>query len=251
MRSSGINRVANHGRSRWQANVYRSAREAVRKARTALPQGLPIRVGLTGLTAESTSAAEAMFTPCPNISMAARQITQLVDRCKTVPSFKADPVHCAIAAYRGSWDHPDNKFADAVATSAVNGDAPNFDMPDTTDVGSGELVVSTLPRRPQVPLTISSEVGRVHCFRRGRSSSAMFRRAPVRALRMQIACKSRASRVRIRGPKECVTMVFSCPDCLSGGRNDRFEHGSHDFAWCRAFGSEDWERRPPDRAMAR
>ena len=78
--------------------------------------------------------------PCPNISMAARQITQLVDRCKTVPSFKADPVHCAIAAYRGSWDRPDNKFADAVATSAANGDAPNFDMPDNTDVGSGELV---------------------------------------------------------------------------------------------------------------
>jgi hypothetical protein len=81
-----------------------------------------------------------MFMPCPNISMAARQITQLVDRCRTAPSFKADPVHCAIAAYRGSWDRPGNKFADAVVTSAANGDAPNFDMPNTTDVGSGELV---------------------------------------------------------------------------------------------------------------
>ena len=123
-----------------QPLVYRSAREAVREAQTAVPQGVPIRIGLTGLAAESTSATGAMFMPCPNISMAARQITQLVDRCKTVPSFKADPVHCAIAAYRGSWDRPDNKFADAVATSAANGDAPNFDMPDSTDVGSGELV---------------------------------------------------------------------------------------------------------------
>jgi hypothetical protein len=83
---------------------------------------------------------EAMFMPCPNISMAARQVAQLVDRCKAVPSFKVDPVHCAIAAYRGSWDHPDNMFADAVAMSAANGDAPNFDMTDNTEVGSGELV---------------------------------------------------------------------------------------------------------------
>jgi hypothetical protein len=123
-----------------QPQVYRSALEAVREAQTALTQGLPIRVGLTGLAAESTLATEAIFMPCPNISIAARQITQLIDRCKTVPSFKADPVHCAVAAYHGSWDHPDNKSADAVATSAANGDAPNFDMPDSTDVGSGELV---------------------------------------------------------------------------------------------------------------
>jgi hypothetical protein len=123
-----------------QTLVYRRAREAVREAQTAVPQGVPIRVGLTGLAAESTSAIEAMFMPCPNIAMAARQITLLVDRCRTVPSFKADPVHCAIAAYRGSWDRPDNRFADAVATSAANGDAPNFDMPDSTDVGLGELV---------------------------------------------------------------------------------------------------------------
>src|ERR1700674_2478729 len=107
-----------------QPQVYRSAREAVREVQTAFPQGVPIRVGLTGLAAESTSATGAMFMPCPNISMAARPITQLVDRCSTVPSFKADPVHCAIAAYRGSWDRPDNKFADAVATSAENGDRP-------------------------------------------------------------------------------------------------------------------------------
>jgi hypothetical protein len=127
-----------------QLQIYHTMREAVREARTTLPDGVPIRVGLTGLTAESMSATEAMFMPCLNISMAARQIAQLVDRCKAVPSFKADPIRCAIAAYRGSWDHPDNKFADAVATSAANGDAPNFDMPDNTDVGSGELVPEAL-----------------------------------------------------------------------------------------------------------
>src|ERR1700676_4973204 len=60
-----------------QPQVYRSALEAAREPQTALPQGLPIRIGLTGLAAESTLATEAMFTPCLNISMAARQITQL------------------------------------------------------------------------------------------------------------------------------------------------------------------------------
>jgi hypothetical protein len=138
-----------------QPHVYRSALEAVREAQPALPQGVPIRIGLTGMAAESTSATGAMFMPCHNISMTARQITQLLDRCRTVPSFKADPVHCAIAAYHGSWDHPDNKFADAVARSAANGDAPNFDMPDNTDVGSGESVPEA-PAAGQHPSTASA-----------------------------------------------------------------------------------------------
>src|ERR1700730_6897501 len=80
-----------------------------------------------------------MFTPCLNISMAARQIAQLVDRCKPVPPVRTDPIHCAIGAYRGSWDHPDNKFADAVQTSVAKGDAPNFDMPDDSYVASGDV----------------------------------------------------------------------------------------------------------------
>jgi hypothetical protein len=122
-----------------QPQVYRSAREALREAQTALPGGILIRVGLTGLAARPTTTTPAMFSPCPNISIAARQIAQLVDRCKTAPPFKADPIHCAIAAYRGSWDHPDNKFADAVQTSVARGDAPNFDMPDDSHVASGDV----------------------------------------------------------------------------------------------------------------
>jgi hypothetical protein len=122
-----------------QPQVYRSAREAIHEAQTALPSGIPVRVGLTGLASHPTTATVAMFTPCLNISMAARQIARLVDRCNTVPAFRADPIHCAIAAYRGSWDHPDNKFADAVQTSVAKGDAPNFDMPDDSHVGSKEV----------------------------------------------------------------------------------------------------------------
>jgi hypothetical protein len=116
-----------------QLEVYRSGREAVVEARKSAPTGLLIRVGLTGLAVDSAAASLAMLMPCPNISIAARQITQLVARCKIVPRFTADSIHCAIAAYRGSWDHPDNKFADAVLASVAKGAAPNFDMADEID----------------------------------------------------------------------------------------------------------------------
>jgi hypothetical protein len=121
-----------------QPPVYRSAREAVHEAQAALPGSILIRVGLTGLAAHPTTATVAMFTPCQNISMAARQIAQLVDRCKTVPALSTGPIHCAIAAYRGSWEHPDNTFADAVKASVAKGDAPNFDMPNDSYVASGD-----------------------------------------------------------------------------------------------------------------
>jgi hypothetical protein len=57
-----------------------------------------------------------MLKPCLNISTAARRIAQLSDRCKVTPRFTVNSTHRAIAAYRGSWERPDNKFADAVLT---------------------------------------------------------------------------------------------------------------------------------------
>src|ERR1700731_3793617 len=62
-----------------QQKVNRTIGCALAEAQTALPGVGPIRVGLTGLAAYPTTATAAMFTPCLNISMAARQITQLVD----------------------------------------------------------------------------------------------------------------------------------------------------------------------------
>jgi hypothetical protein len=67
--------------------------------------------------------------------MVARQIAQL------------------IAAYRGSWDHPDNKFADAAQTSVAKGDAPNFDMPDDSYVGSGEVAPEAAGAGQAAPTT--------------------------------------------------------------------------------------------------
>jgi hypothetical protein len=142
-----------------QPQVYRSAREAVHEAHAARSTGLPIHVGLTGLATDSASATAATFKPCPNISMPARQITQLVERCKVLPRFTADSTRCAIAAYRGSWDRPDNKFADAVVTSLAKGDAPNFDMPD--EIGDRSNDVAAEPpvagQRSSTPRSAASD----------------------------------------------------------------------------------------------
>jgi hypothetical protein len=129
-----------------QPQVYRSAREAIIEAHSNAPAGLPIRMGLTGLAVDSQAATLAILMPCPNISIAARQITQLSEGCRAIPRLTANSIHCAIAAYHGSWDSPDNKFADAVLASVAKGDAPNFDMPDEfdepLDAAASELPVS-------------------------------------------------------------------------------------------------------------
>ena len=126
-----------------EPQVYRSAREAVHEAHTVHSTDFPIRVGLTGLATDSVSVTLAMFMPCPNISTAARQITELVERCRVLPRFTANSTRCAIAAYRGSWDHPDNKFAAAVLRSVTTGDAPNFDLPN--DIADRSDDVATKP----------------------------------------------------------------------------------------------------------
>jgi hypothetical protein len=116
-----------------QPYVCRSVKEAVVEARGSVPTGLPIRVGLTGLLVDLGAVTTAMLMPCPNISIAARRISEMVERCKVAPRFTADPIRCGIAAYHGSWDSPDNKFADAVLESVAKGDAPDFDMPGKID----------------------------------------------------------------------------------------------------------------------
>src|SRR5215472_17815601 len=86
-----------------------------------------------------------MFAPRPNIAIAARQIAELQERCRTSLGFKGDPVYCAIAAYRGSWDRPDNAFADAVRTSAAKNDAPDFEMPADTSLIVADTGSATQP----------------------------------------------------------------------------------------------------------
>jgi hypothetical protein len=129
-----------------QPQVFREVSDAVDAARDTYPADIAIRIGLTGLSATPRSAAAAMFAPCSNITRAARQIAELAERCKTSSHSNRDPIYCAIAAYRGSWDRPDNAFADAVRTSVANNDAPDFEMPAGTDVNAAE--VRPAPRPP-------------------------------------------------------------------------------------------------------
>ena len=63
-----------------------------------------------------------------------------VERCR---ASARDPIYCAIAVYRGSWDRPDSAFANAVKTSVARNDAPDFEMLTQTAI-DGMDVDSTL-----------------------------------------------------------------------------------------------------------
>src|SRR5262249_41031445 len=97
-----------------------------------------------------------MFLPCRNVAIAAQRIARLADRCKTHPRLKADPTFCGIAVYRGSWQRPDVKFADAVAATVAKGDAPNFDMPRDANIELLDIGSETLPPSNDFPLASGS-----------------------------------------------------------------------------------------------
>jgi hypothetical protein len=129
--------------------VLPTIQDAIREARAVRPNGGRIRVGLTGLSIDPQSATAVLFAPCPNITLAARQITQLSERCKTTS--KPDP--CAVAAYRGSCDRPDPRFADAVRATVEKGSAPNFDMPKDAYFDASDVAFDTLTPGPHATLS--------------------------------------------------------------------------------------------------
>jgi hypothetical protein len=149
-----------------QPQVLRSAGDAVNAAR-GQPDDVAIRIGLAGLPATPRSVTAAMFTPCSNIASAARQIAQFAELCRTSTRSKGDPIHCAVAAYHGSWERPDNGFADVVRATAATGEAPDFEMPagagiDTADSGSSRqpAVRDTAPAPPPPPTPDDAERAR-------------------------------------------------------------------------------------------
>jgi hypothetical protein len=117
-----------------QPQVLRSMEEAIGAARGTRPGEIAIRVGLTGLPGTPRSVTATMFAPCANIASSARQITQFAELCSASNRSKGDPIHCAVAAYHGSWERPDNGFADAVRATVAKDDAPDFEMPDGTGI---------------------------------------------------------------------------------------------------------------------
>ena len=92
-----------------------------------------------------------MFAPCQNITTAARLISKFAERCKATSN--ANPIYCAIAAYRGSWDRPDAGFADAVRITVEKGNAPNFDMPKDAYFDPNDVTLETVTPRPHPALT--------------------------------------------------------------------------------------------------
>jgi hypothetical protein len=131
--------------------VFPTIQDAIRETRGAHPSGDRIRVGLTGLSTTARSATAAMFAPCPNITAAARLISKFAERCKVTSN--ANPIYCAIAAYRGSWDRPDAGFADAVRITVEKGNAPNFDMPKDAYFDANDVTLKTVTPRTQAAST--------------------------------------------------------------------------------------------------
>jgi hypothetical protein len=113
---------------------YSSMQQAISETRAGSPASGIVRVGLAGLPVAALKADPATFLPCRNVAIAAQRIAKVADRCKAHPRLKGDPILCAVAVYRGSWDRPDVKFAESVMATAAKGDAPNFDMPKDTSI---------------------------------------------------------------------------------------------------------------------
>ena len=123
--------------------------DAIREARATHLDGARIRVGLAGLSVDPRAVTAVMFAPCPNITIAARQLTLLEKRCKSAS--KPDPIYCAIAAYHGSWVRPDARFADSVRATVEKGNAPDFDIPKDAYFDGSDTVSEVPTSGPLVP----------------------------------------------------------------------------------------------------
>jgi len=154
--------------------VLPAIQDAIREARAVRPEGGRIRVGLAGLSTDPRSVTAVVFAPCPNITLAARQITRLADRCKTAS--RPDSIYCAIAAYRGSWHRPDTGFADSVRATVEKGNAPNFDMPKDAYFDPSDLASVPPATDPHDALTTPAPT--LDDRARGRSSALFPAKSP-------------------------------------------------------------------------
>lgn len=111
--------------------VYQNMQDAIREARSRSLRGT-LRVGLAGVQVQPSRVSAVAFQPCRNVAMASLQISRNIDHCKKHPRLSGDPIHCAVAFYRGSWEQPDVTFAAKVMATISKRDAPNFDLPTNT-----------------------------------------------------------------------------------------------------------------------
>lgn len=88
-----------------------------------------------------------------NLHELARLLRNLPAPCesrvyRTSTRSKADPNPCAIAAYHGSWERPDNGFADRVLASAANGDAPISRCQKAQETTPAKSTLQRIPHHP-------------------------------------------------------------------------------------------------------
>jgi hypothetical protein len=226
--------------------VLPTLQDAVREARATRPDGDRIRVGLS---INSRWVTTVMFAPCSNVTLAARRVAQLVDRCNATS--RPDPTHCAIAAYRGSWDRPDIGFADAVRATVEEGNTPNVDLPKDAYFDASDIASDITTRKP---LAAPSTPGSQSDDRTYGWSSALF---PISSTKPNGTSAGKQNGDQLAEEPQCQkqarhqSTVCLCRDHPSGGRNGQPGAFSWNFGPCRTFDGEARGSRVPDRTMAR
>lgn len=133
--------------------AFGTLQDAVQAARAAQGDHGTIRVGLTGLEVDLKSATAdpnaALFAMCPNVTVASERLRRMKERCAQEQRISADPTWCAVAIWRGSWEQPDRRFADAVMLGYALGDVPNPELPSETDDGSPSHERDRAQRNPK------------------------------------------------------------------------------------------------------
>jgi type IV secretion system protein VirB1 len=224
--------------------VYSSMQGAISEVRAASVANGIVRVGLAGLPLSPSKVNAAVFLPCLNVAIAAQRIARLADRCNRHRRRKTDRLFCAVAAYHGSWEQPDARFAEVVMASVAKGDAPNFDMPNDINV---ELldIASEVPPRSNDSLVGSGSSSEEH---KRAWSSGLFPSNPLQPASEpnqgpndgRTAQDMQSSSVSNAAPSTASQHSTACSfqDRSIAGRNDWHRCSSHDLAGRRTDGDE-------------
>lgn len=123
--------------------IYISMDQAISATRSLEHNHSDVRVGLAGLPVSPTNATRAVFLPCWNVAIAAQRVAGLVLRCAARTDTTA--IFCALSAYGGSFQEPNDKFAAAVLNSLVAKQVPDFDMPKGTSSSLLDTAIDAIP----------------------------------------------------------------------------------------------------------
>ena len=197
-----------------------------------------------------------MFAPCSNIASVARQIAQLAELCRTSSRSKSDPIHCAVAAWHGSWERPDTSFADAVRSSVAKNDAPDFEMPSGAGIETADSGSSRRPARDAATASSAAPDDRERALQSGlfpiTSLTAGHSANDSPAINRSVAGEQKAVdlTVHLTATQLRADGLFE-PRSAPRSRPDRSDGISHGIASLRTFGGGTWQRRISDSTTAR